>query len=401
MSASGARPISSYFSSSAAPATRSDRKKGRGDGDRAERDLAGVRWLDLLAAQHVHADAGVASPPPGLPGIHAAVECAFGNPAASRAMDLSREIRRSGHSVEAGKRMHACAQHALVCERVSDGERRAAKRRVGPNRCPECEHPRACRARNCAAIQQSMARWAREHALVPVMAEAPIYWHRQEIASRCDMLCVREADLDAWWEENAAAAATADADPGPGHGGPRRRLPPLVVVSLKTLGEGAAVPRARGGRGARLPRSVSRAHVPDCEATRHQLQLMMEVAVLRDTYGVEVRDAVSVYLAQTRRRDGARGRVAVECRTEEKAGRWWESVARAAARITSISAGDFVARTSSTRPVTSQTIAFESASTSALWRFAFRNSQPASRPTRPFATPRSYMASNVAFTGSA
>jgi len=248
------------------------------------------------------------SNPDVIEGFHSVIARTFGNPEVSDTKALALESRRSGHSADKGKRMHACAQHSAVCERQPCYALEHGSKKSG--RCPDCTHPYACRALNCKSIRRTTAAWLSSHDLIGVMVEAPIFWHRQRIASRCDLLSVRLLDLE-WWDASLG------------------KLPPLVVVSIKTLGKNGLPPQSRKGssRCVRIPPAITQDPVPDGEDARHQLQLMMEAVVLRDTYDVDVVDAHILYISD-------RGSLCVgsstACKSVEKADWWWKSVTQSA-----------------------------------------------------------------------
>lgn len=228
---------------------------------------------------------------PNFIGFHRLVRRAFGNEETTRALADTLEGRRSGHSHIGGMRVHACAQHYTHCARLTEQaeeeQTHARKRRrlrahnlqKRPSRCERCDHPARCRAPLCAEWGATLQRWLDEQRLAPVAVEHAMCWHRAEVASRADMVCVRR--------ELTHAAAEDGAEVG------------VVVVSLKTLGEGRAPPQKKHGSGAclNLPRSVFREPLPDCEHSRHQLQLMMECITLRDTYALRIDGAYVVYIS--------------------------------------------------------------------------------------------------------
>lgn len=299
MAASSAR-ISSFFSSA---------KRARCEDSEAASLALAAPWESVLANSHVYNNIDDADE---RVGVHSAVDSAFGNATATASMKRHMEERRSKHSRGAGRRIHACAQHATVCIPRSQAggysTRLTPKRRRGCRRCVVCEHPAACRAKDCREVGEALGRWLEASGLVPIMAEAPIRWHRRALETRCDMLCVTQE-----------ACATL--------GAPVEKLPALVIVSIKTLGVGRRVPSVKGSVDTliSIPSTVTRESIPDCEATRHQLQLMMETAILRDSYLARVVGAHIVYIG----REEKGGRVL--CRSVQAEQWWWDSVAESVA----------------------------------------------------------------------
>jgi hypothetical protein len=142
----------------------------------------------------------------------------------------------------------------------------------------------------------AVASWLRKESLIPIAVELDVAWHRIETSSRIDMLCV----------DDRHAGSTI--------------LPPVVVVSIKTIGENEHAPAMKhGARALRLPKNVfGDKQVADCEYSRHQLQLMLECVTLADSYKCIVQDAHVIYVNYSG--NGDRAKVRVEEHTADK---WW------------------------------------------------------------------------------
>lgn len=271
-------------------------------------------WLAVVRAEDVN-DARVYSQTP--VGYHIATQRAFCRAQLSKRISDSRVDKRSRHTRLIGARMHACMQHGVYCafgRSYSTVDSRPKKRqrkrdynlsREPARPCEQCEHPPRCNFKACKVWSDVVYRWLERANLVPVAVELDVAWHRIETSTRIDMICVNS--------EYAKAS---------------EKMPPVVVVSIKTVGEGERAPTINyGAPSLRLPANVfsldSKAsteeeEAPDCEYSRHQLQLMLECITLADSYKMIVQDAHIIYVSYTGSSD-AKKVTLEECSAEA----WW------------------------------------------------------------------------------
>lgn len=238
-------------------------------------------------------------------GVHALVNKIFGDPAFTERSRILNQRKRTRHTRYRGVRMHACIQHHAFCKHTDISENSAEEnmqsageggnvrtrylRKRAARKCAQCDHPSKCRISHCSAFGARMRVWLSAHALVPVAVEHDVEWPRLGARTRVDMICTREDDVD--------------------------ELSSLVVVSLKTLGNDEDPPTYcnHGKDVVSLPYHVFQRAVPDCERTRHQLQLMVECLILADAYAMVPTGAHVVYV-----NDSDAGAV-----NSQKADMWW------------------------------------------------------------------------------
>lgn len=284
-----------------------DLTKKRGYEEVYETCVSRADWVQKMRDADAN-DKGVYEKTP--VGFHFATQRAFCLAKVSERIEADRANKRSRHTRLIGARMHSCIQHGVFCSRRLEEQsgietqprKKQCKRsfnlaRKTPAPCVLCEHPPRCSFKACRLWSRAVSDWLRESDLVPIAVELDVAWHRIETSSRVDMICV-----------NSSACSDAD------------EMPPIVVVSIKTVGAGECAPKlAHRAPSVRLPKDVfGDIKVPDCEYSRHQLQLMLECITLTDSYKLLVQDAFVIYVNYSGTNDPRKVRV-----QEHTADSWW------------------------------------------------------------------------------
>lgn len=218
--------------------------------------------------------------------------------------------RRSGHTRKRGVRMHMCALHNVSCKR-SELVRNDSKC------CLNCDHPIRCRMALCKRYGKELDMILSKNGLYPLACELPISWYHSDdvIATRVDLVCTRRKYLLNTKKWNS------------------QKIPPLTVVSLKTLGKTQETPRyvrANSQNSSSILSKVFGESISHSERNIYEAQLMMECAILSDSYtGIEVEDCKIVYIRDSKSRGTTRTVNAQEMF-------WWEKFKKDPSRLGSL-----------------------------------------------------------------